>query len=81
MAEQGGADTRMAGLEAVLDREDTAGTTAAPPRSGRSKCSMYPVQRSVRYITGDAALLDDETAGQLRVVSGTPPGGRRATHT
>ena len=28
---------------------------------------MYPVQRSVRYMTGDAALLDDEGAGMLLV--------------
>ena len=41
---------------------------------------MYPVQRSVRYITGDAALLDDEAADKLLVVCGTPPGGRRATN-
>ena len=32
---------------------------------------MYPVQRGVRYITGDAALLDDEAAHKLLVVCGT----------
>ena len=34
MAVQGGADTCMAGLVAVLDREDTASTTAVPPAPG-----------------------------------------------
>ena len=48
MAEQGGADTRMAGLEAVLDREDTAGTTAAPPRCGISK--IQPVPRPAQRV-------------------------------
>ena len=42
MAVQGGADTCMAGLVAVLDREDTAGTTAAPPRCGRLDIQHVP---------------------------------------
>ena len=42
---------------------------------------MYPVQRSVRYITGDAALLDDEAADKLLVVCGTVHRVDRATHT
>ena len=32
---------------------------------------MYPVRRSVRYLTGDAALLDDEAANKLLVDSRT----------
>ena len=28
---------------------------------------MYPVRRSVRYLTGDAALLEDEAAHKLLV--------------
>ena len=79
---RGGADTCMAGLVAVLDREDTAGTTAAPPRCGRSKIhSMYPVQRSVRSATGAAPLLEDEASDKLLLDSRTPPRGRRATVT
>ena len=34
---------------------------------------MYPVQRSVRNLTGDAALLDDEGADKLLLDSGTRP--------
>ena len=41
---------------------------------------MYPVQRSVRYVTGSAALLDDEAADKLLVVSGTDHRVVRATH-
>ena len=39
---------------------------------------MYPVQRSVCPVTGDAALLEDEAAHKLLVDSCTPPGRRRA---
>ena len=42
MAVRGRAHTCMAGLVAVLDREDTAGTMAAPPRCGRSKTQHVP---------------------------------------
>ena len=34
---------------------------------------MYPVRRSVRYLTGDAALLEDEGAWWLQEASRTPP--------
>ncbi len=34
---------------------------------------MYPVRRSVRPVTGDAALLDDEGADRLLVDACTPP--------
>ena len=51
MAVRGRADTCMAGLVAVLDREDTAGTTAAPPRCGRTKIQHEPrpAQRALRH--------------------------------
>ena len=42
---------------------------------------MYPVQRSVRYLTGSAALLDDEAAHKLLVDARTPQEVRRARNT
>ena len=42
---------------------------------------MYPVQRSVRKVTGAAALLDDEAADKLLLDSRTPQEVRRATTT
>ena len=42
---------------------------------------MYPVRRSVRYMTGDAALLEVEGADRLLVVCGTVHRVDRATHT
>ena len=42
---------------------------------------MYPVQRSVRYATRDAALLDNEAADKLLVDSRTDHRVVRATVT
>ena len=42
---------------------------------------MYPVQRSVRPVTGDAALLDDEGADRLLVDACTVHRVDRARHT
>ena len=39
---------------------------------------MYPVQRSVCPLTGDAALLEDEAAHKLLVDACTPQEVRRA---
>ena len=42
---------------------------------------MYPVQRSVRNVAGDAALLEVEASDKLLLDSRTPQEVRRATHT
>ena len=79
---RGGAHTCMAGLVAVLDREDTAGTTAAPPRCGRSDIQHVPrpAQRASCH-GGRCTVLDDEAADMLLLDSGKPRRPGRAAHT